>query len=324
MIYEKRNYYKPFEYEWAYDFYRKQQGVHWTKDEIKLAEDLQNWNYSLSETEKTIIGGILKGFVQMEVLIGDYWRKVAEWFPKPEIQMMSSTFSYFETIHIDNYAMLNEQLGLTNFKEFVQDETTKNKLDKFIIINDKDFKLEDIATSLAVFSAFGEGVLVFSSFAVLLSFQKENLMKGLGQIISFSIRDENMHSSGGIKLFNELCDEIYRLKKIDIRKNIKEDIYESAKIAFLLEEQFIDNLFTGKREIRTLTSYQLKEFIKHRVNLKLSELGYVEPLYEIDNNAVKEMEWFYLLSGAREFGDFFATRVTEYTKYEIQDVNSIF
>jgi len=237
--------------------------------------------------------------------------------------MMSSTFSYFETIHIDNYAMLNEQLGLTNFKEFVQDETTKNKLDKFIII-DKDFKIEDIARSLAVFSAFGEGVLVFSSFAVLLSFQKENLMKGLGQIISFSIRDENMHSSGGIKLFNELCEEIYKKEGIDIRKNIKEEVYESAKIAFLLEEQFIDNLFVGRREIRTLTSHQLKEFIKHRINLKLSELGYTEPLYEIDNNAVKEMDWFYLLSGAREFGDFFATRVTEYTKYEIQDVNSIF
>ena len=97
MLTETRQVYRPFEYPKAYDYYRLQQQVHWTKDEIKLAEDISNWHKNLTVTEKEVIGGILKGFTQMEVLVGDYWRKVAEWFPKPEIGMMASTFSYFES-----------------------------------------------------------------------------------------------------------------------------------------------------------------------------------------------------------------------------------
>lgn len=315
MITEIRNYYKPFEYDWAYDFYRKQQLVHWTKDEIKLSEDLQNWK-SLSQTEKDVIGGILKGFVQMEVLIGDYWRRIAQWFPKPEIAMMASAFSYFESIHIDNYAMLNEQLNLDNFKEFVQDETTKQKLDYFLEPRGED--ILEKAKSLAIFSAFGEGVLVFSSFAVLLSFQKENLMKGIGQIISFSVRDENLHSEGGIKLFNTICEE-YLKKGVNIRETIKNDIKKAAEIVYELEEKFIDSIFNNFNEIRTITKEQLKNFIKDRINKKILELGYIDldmQIFDVDKFLLEETNWFYYLSGAREFGDFFATRITEYTKVE--------
>ncbi len=102
MLTESRLYYRPFEYPQAYDFYRRQQSVHWTKDEIKTAEDLTNWLTHLNETEKRVIGGILKGFTQMEVLVGDYWRQVPKWFPKPEVAMMCATFSYFEVVHQDS------------------------------------------------------------------------------------------------------------------------------------------------------------------------------------------------------------------------------
>lgn len=311
---DKRLYYKPFEYQWAYDYYRTQQSVHWTKDEFKLAEDLQNWSKDLTEREKTVIGGILKGFVQAEVLVGDYWRKVAEWFPKPEIQMMAATFSYFEGIHIDNYSLLNEELGLTNFEAFIQDETTKAKLDYLLDIKFNNIK--DIATSLAIFSAFTEGVLIFSSFAVLLSFQKENLLKAISQIVSFSIRDENHHSNGGIELFKTLCNENSKLKE-----EVESDIMKAAEIVFQLESDFIDSIFRGEN-IRTLTPSDLKEFIKYRINMKLRQLGY-NGLYDVDKKAIERMSWFDSLSSGREFGDFFAVRVTEYTKVEFNQ-NDLF
>lgn len=314
MVQEKRDYYKPFEYPWAYDLYRDQQLVHWTKDEIKLSEDLQNWNFDLSVTEKNVIGGILKGFVQMEVLIGDYWRRVSEWFPKPEIQMMASTFSYFENIHIDNYALLNEELNLTDFKSFNEDSDTATKLAQFIDV--REGSLADKARSLAIFSAFGEGVLVFSSFAVLLSFQRENLMKGLGQIISFSIRDENTHSIGGCKLFNTICEE-----NPGLLETIKDDIYKSAEYVEAIEAQFIDNLFFNN-PIRTLDKEDLKNFIRARINLKLKDIG-LNGIFAINEVSYNNMQWFYMLSSGREFSDFFSTRVTEYTKYEI-DPSDIF
>jgi ribonucleoside-diphosphate reductase beta chain len=188
MITDIREYYRPFEYPKAYDYYRSAQHVHWTKDEIKLAEDIQNWNYDLTPGERNVVGGILKGFTQMEVTVGDYWRNVAMWFPKPEIAMMASAFSYFESIHQDSYSLINEEIGLDDFKAFMYDEPTRLKLEHFINFP-PDADIDSIAKSLASFSAFAEGCMLFSSFAVLLSFQKENLLKGVSQVVSFSIRD---------------------------------------------------------------------------------------------------------------------------------------
>lgn len=303
-----RQAYRPFEYEQAYEFYRKQQLVHWTKDEIKIAEDIKNWEVDLTETERNVIGGILKGFTQMEVMVGDYWRQVPKWFPKPEIGMMCSTFSYFEAIHQDNYAMINETLGLDDFSSFLYDEDTKQKIDYFIDIAD-DATLVQRAKSLAIFSAFAEGCMLFSSFAVLLSFQKENLMKGISQIVSFSIRDENTHSEGGSWLFNQLCAENNKL-----REQIKDDIIDAAQTVYELEKKFIDNLFQDK-VIRTLNPYDLKQFIKHRINMKLNEIGYGQ-IFEIDNESLTRMSWFDSLSAGKEFGDFFAVRVSDYTKVD--------
>ena len=305
---EPRQVYRPFEYPEAYDFYRKEQLVHWTKDEIKIGEDLQNWNLNLSETEKKVIGGILKGFTQMEVLVGDYWRNVPKWFPKPEIGLMSSTFSYFEAIHQDNYALINETLGLDDFTSFLYDEDTKKKIDYFIDIPEES-TLEDKAKSLAIFSALAEGCMLFSSFAVLLSFQKENLLKGVGQIVSFSIRDENIHSEGGCWLFNQLCKE-----NDGLRERIEPDIISAAKMTYELEKRFIDNLFDDN-SIRTLNPFDLKQFIKHRINMKLNEIGY-KNIFDIDKESLLRMEWFDSLSAGQEFGDFFGTRVSAYTKVD--------
>jgi len=309
MIFDIRQTYRPFEYPQFYEFYRNQQLVHWTKDEINLGQDVQDWNMHLTQNEKDVIGGILKGFTQMEILVGDYWRKVAEWFPKPEIAMMASAFSYFESIHMDNYAMINEQLQLDDFSAFLYDVATKEKLDYFIE-RPEIISKEEIAKSIAIFSAFAEGCLLFSSFAVLLSFQRENLMKGVGQIVSFSIRDENSHSQGGIYLFNKIIEEYP-----EIKEQIKNDILNAANICYQLEKQFLNNLFkTGN--IRTLTKEELLNFVKDRLNLKLQELGY-EKIFEIDKELLQNISWFGSLSSGREFGDFFATRVSEYSQNKI-------
>lgn len=308
-LFETRITYRPFEYQKCYDFYRNQQLVHWTKDEINLGQDIQDWNMNLTSTEKDVIGGILKGFTQMEILVGDYWRQVAEWFPKPEVAMMAGTFSYFENIHMDNYAMINEQLQLDDFSAFLYDDATKRKLDYFTE-SPELITTPVIATSLAVFSAFAEGCLLFSSFAVLLSFQRENLMKGVGQIVSFSVRDENLHSEGGIYLFNTLCEEISGLKEA-----VKKDIKNAALITYQLEEQFLNNLFL-EGDIRTLSKEDLLEFVKYRINLKLNHLGY-EQLFETDKDALERMSWFSSLTSGREFGDFFATRVSEYSQRKV-------
>ena len=64
MVTEPRLYYKPFEYQEAFNFYKDQHRVHWLADEVPLASDLNDWKTKLNDSEKNLVGNILKSFAQ--------------------------------------------------------------------------------------------------------------------------------------------------------------------------------------------------------------------------------------------------------------------
>jgi ribonucleoside-diphosphate reductase beta chain len=307
-ITEPRLWYKPFEYQQAFDFYKDQHRVHWLADEVPLASDLNDWKGKLNESEKNLIGNILKSFAQTEVHVNDYWStKVSMWFPKPEVQAMARVFADFESIHAEAYARLNEELGLDNFQAFLEDETSKAKIDR--LIETPGESLEEKALSLAIFSAFTEGVNLFSSFAILMSFQLRNLMKGTGQIVEWSVRDESLHSKAGCWLFRTLLDENPLIATDELRNKI----VEACDLSVKLEFDFIEKAFE-MGDIEGLTKDQLKNFIKARANEKIMELGYNAIYNDIDPNLLKQIEWFGHLTSGKTHQDFFAGRVTNYSK----------
>ena len=307
-ITEPRLWYKPFEYQQAFDYYKDQHRVHWLADEVPLASDLNDWKGKLNESEKNLIGNILKSFAQTEVHVNDYWStKVSMWFPKPEVQAMARVFADFESIHAEAYARLNEELGLDNFQAFLEDETSKAKIDR--LIETPGESLEEKALSLAIFSAFTEGVNLFSSFAVLMSFQLRNLMKGTGQIVEWSVRDESLHSKAGCWLFKTLLDENPSIATHELRNKI----IEACELSVKLEFDFIEKAFE-MGDIEGLTKDQLKNFIKARANEKIMELGYNAIYNDIDPNLLKQIEWFGHLTSGKTHQDFFAGRVTNYSK----------
>ena len=305
---ERRDFYKPFEYQEAFDFYLDQQRSHWLADEVPLASDLNDWKQKLSETEKKLIGNILQSFAQTEVHVNDYWSsKVSQWFPKPEIVAMTSTFGSFEAIHAHAYARLNEALDLEDFEAFLHDETAMNKIER--LLDTPMETLSEKAQSLAIFSAFTEGVNLFSSFAILMSFQLRNLMKGTGQIVEWSVRDESLHSKAGCWLFRTLLDEMPELNTEDLRNKVTEACHLSVQLEF----DFIEKAFE-MGEVEGLNMGQLKNFIKSRSNEKMIELGYNAVYNDIDPNLLKQMEWFGHLTSGKTHQDFFAGRVTDYAK----------
>lgn len=308
MITEARNFYKPFEYQQAFDFYKDQHRAHWLADEVPLASDLGDWKLKLNESEKNLIGNILKSFAQTEVHVNDYWStKVSVWFPKPEVQAMARVFADFESIHAEAYARLNEELGLDDFQAFLEDETSKAKIDR--LVETPGETLEERALSLAIFSAFTEGVNLFSSFAVLMSFQLRNLMKGTGQIVEWSVRDESLHSKAGCWLFRTLLSERPDLDTELLRTKVSDACHLSVQLEF----DFIDKAFE-MGNIEGLTKSQLKNFIKARANEKMIELGYKAIYNDIDPNLLKQIEWFGHLTSGKTHQDFFAGRVTSYSK----------
>ena len=308
MITEPRIFYKPFEYQDAFDFYKNQHRAHWLADEVPLASDLNDWKLKLNESEKNLIGNILKSFAQTEVHVNDYWStKVSVWFPKPEIQAMARVFADFESIHAEAYARLNEELGLDNFAAFLEDEVSKDKIERLIEV--PGTTIEEKAISLAIFSAFTEGVNLFSSFAILMSFQLRNLMKGTSQIVEWSVRDESLHSKAGCWLFRTLLQEQPELDTDELRNKIT----EACQLSVQLEFDFIDKAFE-MGEVEGLNKNQLKAFIKARANEKMVELGYNAIYNDIEPSLLKQMEWFGHLTSGKTHQDFFAGRVTNYSK----------
>lgn len=300
--------YGPFEYPQAYRYWELQQQSHWLHTEVSMASDINDWKMHLTKPERALIGHILKGFTQSEVFIQEYWSQyVAKWFKKPEIQMMAATFGAFESIHAVSYAYLDQSLGLEDFEGFLHEPTAKAKIDR--LISTKGKSKEEIALSLAVFSAFNEGVNLFSSFAILMNFSRFNKLKGVGQIIGFSIKDESLHSEAGCWLFRTLVAEHPGLLNEELRTKIE----EAARLTVKLEDAFIDKAFSFG-DVQGLTSSDMKAFIRHRCNTKLADLG-MEPIFSsIDKDALARMAWFDVLSAGVAHTDFFAQRVTDYAK----------
>ena len=315
-IVDPRFSYKPFEYEEAYQYGNTQRQSFWLAHECALTEDLLDWKGKLDERERAVVAGVLKGFTQSEMIIGDYWSNVCKWFPKPEVADMAKTFSAFEIIHQEAYNYLSETLGINDFEAFLQDPAAMAKFNS--LVDARDQEEQDIARSLAVFSAFAEGVSLFSSFAVLMRFPAFNKLKGLGTIVEYSSRDEQIHSEAGIWLFNT-----YLAEKPHLRTDkLEQDIYEAARACVKLEEDFIDSIFEGG-DLLGLKADDLKNYIRARANKKLMELGY-KPVIEFDSVSASAISsWFDVFTGGARNHDFFLTRETNYSRGESFDPNEL-
>ena len=260
--------YKPFRYPWAYDYWQKQQQVHWMPEEVPLGEDLKDWSVNLNEVEKNLLTQIFRFFTQSDVEVGaNYMENYMPLFKPVEVRMMLAAFSNMETIHIAAYALLLETIGMpdSEFSAFMEYEEMAAKHDylgKFGVETEKD-----ILTSMAVFGGFTEGLQLFASFAMLMNFPRLNKMKGMGQIVTWSIRDESLHCEGMIKLFHTFAQETGALTP-----GVADDIIDCAKTVVKLEDKFIDLAFE-MGPVEGMTSEDIKQYIRFIADWRLDQLG---------------------------------------------------
>ena len=317
-LFTERIPYKPFEFPVYYEEgWLKQAQAFWLHTEISMQGDVKDWNETLTKEEKNLVGNILLGFAQTECAVSDYWTTmVTNWFPKHEIKQMAMMFGSQETIHATAYSYLNETLGLDDFSAFLHEPAVAEKFE-LLTKTTSDWTYKDLATNplarkevartLAIFSAFSEGVSLYSSFAVLYSFQMRNKLKGIGQQMKWSVRDESLHSKMGCQLFRHMCEEFPELLE-----DSRESILEAAKLIVELESRFIDMIFE-QGDLENLKKDDLKEFIKSRTNIKLEELGY-KSHFDYNKKKAENLDWFYHLTGGVTHTDFFAIRPTDYSK----------
>lgn len=299
--------FKPFYYPWAYDAWKVQQQIHWIPEEVPMSEDIKDWKEKLTNEEKNLCTQVFRFFTQADIEVNNcYMTKYSQVFQPTEIKMMLASFANMETIHIAGYSYLIETLGMPDriYEEFLQYKEMKDKYDymqKFGVETK-----EGIAKTLAVFGAFTEGVQLFSTFAILLNFPRHNKMKGMGQIITWSARDETLHTNSVIKLFRTFVEENPELWTEDL----KSDIYEACATIVHFEDAFIDLAFNLASSIDNLKSVDLKRYIRYIADYRLTQLG-LKPIYLIESNP---LPWIDEMLNAMEHTNFFENRVTEYSK----------
>jgi len=306
-LFDTRNYYKPFEYEWAFEAYDTMQKMHWLPSEVPLHEDVRDWNERLTQEEKNLISQILKFFTQGDVDIAQaYLDRYIPKFKPPEIRMMLSSFVSSEANHAHSYSLLNDTIGetaLTNFKAFQEYEEMSNK--HAYLFKSKGKGVEGLIKDIACFSAFGEGLQLFASFVMLLNFQRFGRMKGMCQIVTWSIRDETHHVESMIKLFHELIKENPQVWT----EQFKAELYQTARDMVELEDKFIDLAFE-MGGIRGLKPEEVKKYIRYIADRRLLQLS-LKPNYKVKDNPLSWLDW--VLNGV-EHTNFFENRATEYNK----------
>ncbi|PXA76470.1 ribonucleotide-diphosphate reductase subunit beta [Caulobacter sp. D4A] len=297
--------YKPFRYPWAYDFWKKQQQVHWMPEEVPLGEDLKDWAVKLNDKERNLLTQIFRFFTQSDVEVQDnYMERYGRVFKPTEVKMMLASFANMETIHIAAYALLLETIGMpeTEFSAFMEYEAMKAKHDYM-----QTFGVDshaDIARTLAMFGGFTEGLQLFASFAMLMNFPRFNKMKGMGQIVSWSIRDESLHCDGIIKLYHAFNKETGA-----VTKSVADDIVDCCKTVVGMEDNFIDLAFEAG-DIQGMTPDDIKQYIRFVADWRLRQLDLPE-VYGVKENP---LPWLQALLSGVEHANFFEARATEYSK----------
>ncbi len=298
--------YKPFRYPWAYEAWHTQQRVHWLPEEVPLADDVKDWHRNLDESEQHLVTQIFRFFTQSDVEVNNcYMKHYSQVFKPTEVLMMLSAFSNIETIHIAAYSHLLDTIGMpeTEYSAFLKYKEMKDKYDYmqgFSVAN-----RHEIAKTLAAFGAFTEGLQLFASFAILLNFPRFNKLKGMGQIVSWSVRDETLH-----------CLSIIRLFRVFIQEN--PEIWTAALRAELTgicetivhhEDAFIDLAFE-LGPVEGLDASDVKRYIRFIADRRLMQLG-LDPVYQIERNP---LPWLDDMLNAVEHANFFENRATEYSR----------
>jgi len=302
--------YKPFSYPWAYEAWLVQQRIHWLPEEVPLADDVKDWSRNLSAGERNLLTQIFRFFTQSDVEVNNcYMKHYAQVFKPTEVKMMLAAFSNMETVHIAAYSHLLDTIGMpeAEYSAFLRYKEMKDKYDYM-----QEFGIgskRDIALTLAVFGAFTEGLQLFASFAILLNFQRFNKMKGMGQIVSWSVRDETLHTHSIIRLFKSFVAENPEVWD----EALQHELYKACETIVTHEEAFIDLAFE-MGGVEGLEAAEVKAYIRYIADRRLSQLG-LQPIYRADKNP---LPWLDAILNGVEHTNFFENRATEYSRAATQ------
>lgn len=312
-IFGTRSSFKPFQYPWAYDLWLKHEQMHWLPSEVPLHEDVRDWNNKLDEVDRNFLTDVFLLFTQSDIDVANgYIQDYLPHFKHPELRMMLLGFAAREATHIAAYSHLIETLGKPDsfYSQFSRVPVMRDKHEFFDKVVHRAKKKESLPVQIAGISAFTEGMFLFSSFVMLLAYQRAGLMKGMGQIVSWSVLDEQMHVNGLTRVFRAIIEE----NPSWWNDANKREIYSTAELMTEMETDFIHYVYAGAYKRKDLTSTDLCTYIRYIVDMRLKDMG-LKAIYNIKENP---LPWVDEIIGSQNHENFFETRATSYAKGALQ------
>lgn len=301
---EESKSYKPFSYPWAVEYAIKSEKAHWGEWEAKLQDDVAQWNNGkLTNEERNHITQILRLFTQSDVQVGtNYLESYIPKFKNNEIRAMLTSFANREFVHQRSYALLNDTLGLPE-SEFSAFSAVKEMSDKLEFMANIDVNTQAGLAKAVARSVINEGMSLFSAFVMLLNYQRFGKMRGMCEIVEWSIRDETMHCEGMVRLFRTFCEEHPRV----VTDAFKSDIYQMVRDAVSLEDKVID-LAYEMGDLEGLSSEEVKSYIRYIADRRLIQLG-LKGNFGVKENPLPWVDW--IIAGDSH-KNFFEGVVTDY------------
>jgi ribonucleoside-diphosphate reductase beta chain len=311
FLFRENPVYKPFRYAFAYEAWEAQQRMHWLPEEVSIHNDVRDWKLSLTEQERNLLTHIFRFFTQSDIEVGGcYTNYYCRVFQPTEVKMMLVSFANMETVHIAAYAYLLDSLGIpeVEYEAFFRYKEMKEKWN-YMKRFKNNYNIKDLLITLVVYAAFVEGLQLFASFAILLNFPRFNKMKGMGQIVTWSVRDETLHVHSLLRLFHVILEEHPGIWTDEM----KAEVEMIGKTMVSHEEAFIDLAFE-QGAIQGLTADQVKGYVHYIADRRFEQL-LMKPVYHVEKNP---LDWMDSLLSGIEYTNFFENRATEYTKSATQ------
>ncbi|MCL6272882.1 ribonucleotide-diphosphate reductase subunit beta [Muricauda sp. 2012CJ35-5] len=311
-IFEKRINLKPYEYPQLYEYVPAIRHSYWIHTEFNFTSDIQDFKSRLTSVERTAIKNTMLAISQIEVAVKTFWGDIYHRMPKPEIGSVGATFAESEVRHHDAYSHLLEILGLNKEFETLKKKPVIMKRVQYLETALKNAKSEDnkeYAESILLFSLFIEHVSLFSQFLIIMAFNKhKNMFKGISNVVEATSKEEQIHGDFGIDVINIIKKENPNWFDDEYQKTIQ----QLCEDAFKAESKIVDWIFEDG-ELDFLPKAVVNAFIKNRFNNSLESIG-IAKMFEVDQELLKQTEWFDDEIIGTKHGDFFVKRSINYSK----------
>lgn len=317
----------PIKYQWAYDLYKTMKSNHWEPEDVPMQKDVEQWRSDeISDVERWIVKMGIGYFSAAEGIVGDNVQHVVrELVTAPELKLVLGRHAHEENIHADSLVYMISSLGLNphECEAMFEDIPTISKKNAFVVNNSRAMRRDidltvvknqqDLAKNIFLFGQVMEGTQFYGLFGMILSLYRQNKFPGIGQMFSYTLRDESNHIEVFRNLLMDLIDENPKIWTQEFKEDLRDTMAEGIR----LEKEFIRDCLPV--DSVGLNAVEFEQYIDFIADRRLMSCG-LAPLNE--EAASNPFPWLAEMMDIQKEQNFFEGRVTEYQKSSsLEDVD---